>query len=198
MLTTTANAPNAALMWSISQIADRDQVSKPTVSIHVKRLVERHGLRVERDGQGRVARVNVAEYDSLRNRFADPSKAQTHSAPEPLYEPKDSYDEALRLKTLYEAERRRIELAQLKGKLVEVSDVADALDRAGVLAKEALGEIEEAADEIAAALAHDGVRGVRAALKRLSDEVARRQTAAFAAEADRLRAAIHDDEREAA
>lgn len=197
MLTASANGANDAPMWSISQIAERDRVSKPTVSIHVKRLVERHGLAVERDGRGRVARVNVAEYDVLRNRFADPSKAQAPEAlPGPLYEAKDSYDEALRRKTLYEAERRRIELDQLKGKLIGSGDVADALDRACNVSKEALGDIEEATDDLAAAFNRDGVRGLRAALRRLGDQVAKRQTEAFSTEARRLRDAIHDDVRE--
>lgn len=191
MLTPSANEPNAALMLSISQIADRDQVSKPTVSLHVKRLVDRHGLFVERDGQGRVARVNVAQYDVLRNRFADPSKAQAPVAP--ASPQVDSYDEALRRKTLYEAERRRMELEQLKGRLIPVDALADALDRAAEVAKEALAAFEDAADDIAAAVSRDGVRGVRAELKRLRHELTTRQMDAFAGEARRLRAEIRDD-----
>jgi DNA-binding transcriptional ArsR family regulator len=54
-------APPRAIMLSIGDIAQRDGVSKPAVSRKVKQLVEQHGLTVERDGQERVARVNVAE-----------------------------------------------------------------------------------------------------------------------------------------
>jgi hypothetical protein len=53
-------------MWSIADVAARDGVSKPTVSIRVKRSVERQGLTVERESQGRVMTFNVAEYDALR------------------------------------------------------------------------------------------------------------------------------------
>ena len=62
-------------MWLIYRIADRDQVSEPTVSNHVKRLFERHGLNVTRDHLGRVSLVNVVQYDGLREQFGDASKA---------------------------------------------------------------------------------------------------------------------------
>ena len=94
-------APPRAVMLSIGEIAARDGVSKPAVSRKVGQLVERHGLTVERDGQGRVARVNVAEYDHLRGRFDDPSKVQAPAAPIPsaTQKPGETYDEALRQRT---------------------------------------------------------------------------------------------------
>ena len=129
------NAPRT-VMWSIAEIAARDGVSKPTVSVRVKRFVEQHGLAVERDEQGRVARLNVAEYDALRGQYADPSKMQAappSAASTPARDDirsSESYDEALRQKTWLETERRRIELDQIKGRLVDAAAIADGYDRA--------------------------------------------------------------------
>lgn len=193
MLTEAANEANAAVMLSIAQIAERDRVSKPTVSNHVKRLVEKHGLRVERDGQGRVARLNVAEYDALRNRFADPSKVQAPAAERGSAYGDDSYDEALRRKTFYEAEKRRLELDQLRGRMIDATGVADALDRASDAAKEPLAALEDYADDVAAAVARDGARGARAELVRIGAAIIASQFAAFEAEAKKLRASIREE-----
>ena len=67
--------PPRTVMWTIKQIAARDSVSKQAVSRKVGELVGL-GLTVDRDGMGRVAAVNVVEYDRLRGRTDDPSKAQ--------------------------------------------------------------------------------------------------------------------------
>ena len=99
------NGPKAVLL-SIRQLADRDGVSVPTISAKVKRLVEKHGLAVERDHLGRVSAVNAAEFDHWLGRYSDPSKAQAQ-APErrSIVADGETYDEALRLKTWHEAER---------------------------------------------------------------------------------------------
>jgi len=121
-------APPRAVMLSIGEIATRDGVSKPAVSRKVGQLVERHGLAVERDAQGRVARVNVAEYDHLRGRVDDPSKAQAPAAPiaPAVQTPGETYDEALRQRTWTEAERARLKLEEERRQLVRVDEVADA------------------------------------------------------------------------
>src|SRR5947209_8659504 len=82
MDTNTANTPPPAVMMSIAEIAARDGVSKPTVSIKVKGLVADHGLMVDRDGRGRVAKVNVAQYDHLREKYGDAHRAQTEKKSE--------------------------------------------------------------------------------------------------------------------
>lgn len=167
-----------AVMWTIQQIAERDGVSKQAVSKQVARLVERHGLAVERDAQGRVAAVNVAEYDHLRGRFGDPSKAQAPRpiAPAPPSETvspvasSESYDEALRQKTWHEAEQKRLALAQAKGELIQVGELEDAIAPLSDALIAVFDDLVSCADEIANALTRGGLQQLRAALKKIAAE----------------------------
>lgn len=186
-------------MWSIAEIAVRDGVSKPTVSVRVKRFVEQHGLTVERDEQGRVARVNVAQYDTLRGNYSDPSKAQAPTptqtgAPDAVdIRSSESYDEALRQKTWLETERRRIELDQIKGRLVEASIVAEGYDKAASVIQDVLNALEDMADDLAAVVGREGARGLAPALRKLGVELQGKICAALRVEANALRAGISDD-----
>lgn len=173
MLTATPNDVNAtpprAVMMSIAEIAARDGVSKAAVSRKVKQLAEKHGLTVERDGQGRVAAVNVAEYDELRGRFGDPSKAQAPAAAAaPSTQAKsETYDEALRQKTWIEAERARIRLSQEKGELVEAAALGAALGECGGKISRVVDRLLGRCDDMTAAVAKDGVRGLRVLMKKI-------------------------------
>ncbi|MEX0745689.1 MAG: hypothetical protein WD118_08805 [Phycisphaeraceae bacterium] len=175
MLTEAATPVNAprTVMLSIAALAERDRVSKPAVSRKVKQLVEKHGLAVERDDQGRVAAVNAAEYDHLRGRFGDPSKAQAPAAKGSATGPtpeNESYDEALRQKTWHDAERARIALDELKGKLVRLEALTEGLRlTAGEIAA-VIDRLPNAADELAAAVARDGTHGLRVMLKQLAKD----------------------------
>ena len=169
MLTEAANgakSPPRAVMMSVAEISRRDGVSKPTVSNHVKRLVERHGLTVERDGQGRVARVNVAEYDHLRGVVGDPSKAQAQRPTAPPPQPaSESYDEALRQKTWHQAEQLRLQMEALKGRLVEVEQIEIAISTIMEEIARVIDRLPNLADDLAAAVAREGARGGRVLLR---------------------------------
>lgn len=156
-------------MWTVKQVADRDGVSKQAVSKKVKDLVERHGLAVERDGQGRVVALNVAEYDHLRGRYGDPSKVQAPRQMDAPPPPSESYDEALRQKTWHEAERRRIELEEMKGRLVPVAAVENIVAESGAAIASVIDRLPSSADDLAAAVARDGSHGLRVALKKLAN-----------------------------
>lgn len=154
-------------MLSVAELATRDQVSKPAVSRRVKQLRER-GLQVELDAQGRVAKINAAQYDELKSRFADPSKAQ---APAPRHVDEivsESYDEALRQKTWTEAERARLRLLEEQGKLVRVEQLADALAQAGEKIVRSVDLVLNDVDDLAAAVAKEGAAGLRIALKKIT------------------------------
>jgi predicted transcriptional regulator len=153
-----------ALLMTVSEIAERDGVSKQAVSKRVKGFIEQHGLAVELDGQGRVARVNVAQYDHLRDRHGDPSKDQRpdQAPPAPAA---DSYEEALRLKTHYEAVRRGLELDEHIGKLVRVDELVKAADEIGAKVAQVIGSLDDEAEKFAVALDRDGVHGLRVLLK---------------------------------
>jgi DNA-binding transcriptional ArsR family regulator len=161
-----ANSPPRAVMMSVAEIARRDGVSKPTVSVHIKRLVDRHGLTVERDGQGRVARVNVAEYDHLRGVVGDPSKAQAQRPPAPTPQPaSESYDEALRQKTWHQAEQLRLQMEAFKGRLVEVEQIEVAIGAITEEIARVIDRLPNLADDIAAAVAREGAHGGRVLLR---------------------------------
>lgn len=170
-------------MWTVSEVAARDGVSKQAVSKKVKALADKHGLSVERNGQGHVVRLNVAEYDHLRSRFGDPSKDQRPlfdgaagtlptgaKAAEPE-KPNESYDEALRQKTWHEAEKRRLELAELKGDLVRVAAVVDAVVRCNEEITRIVDRLPSATDDLAAAVARDGAHGLRVELRKLATRI---------------------------
>lgn len=174
MLTTGATDVNAAtpprtVMLSIADLAARDRVSRPAVSRRVKQLRE-IGLQVELDGQGRVALVHSVQYDELKGRVADPSKAQAPPAPQ-LQAPiptGETYDEALRQRTWTEAERSKLRLLEEQGKLLRVDELADALAQAGEKIVRAVDLILNDVDDLAGAVAKDGASGLRAALKKVA------------------------------
>jgi DNA-binding transcriptional ArsR family regulator len=174
---TAVDAPARAVMWSIGNIAERDHVSKQAVSKKISRLAAA-GLTIERDGQGRVLAVNVVEYDRLRGRMDDPAKAQAPAKVEaPSPEPDlESYGEAARQTKWLEAERRRLDLQELKGELVRAAKIAEAVDSAGQNIAGICDRLPNAADDIAVAMTRDGAHGVRTALKgiafRLRTEIA--------------------------
>lgn len=199
---TSVNAPSPrAVMLSIAAIARRDGVSRPAISRKVKQLVADHGLVVERDGQGRVAAVNVAQYDELRGRFGDPSKAQAPTRAPSAELPQslvvsETYDEALRQKTWIEAERSRMRLAQEKGELVEAAELAAALGECGGKITRVVDRLLGQCDDMAAAVGKDGVHGLRVLVKKivfqLKSEIAT-ELETVAAKADSVQTEEHEE-----
>jgi hypothetical protein len=174
MLTTGGDAVNSTLppaggvMWRIAEIAKRDGVSDAAVSKMVRRLVDRHELLVERDGRGRVASVNVAQYDELKARHGDPSKQQTTKPLGEHLSDGPNYDKALAEKTAYDAERSRIRLAVDIGELVKRDEVEQAMDDAGLRIGRALEQLGSQVDELAAAYESGGLQKLRIKLRDLA------------------------------
>lgn len=156
-------------MVTAAQVAERDGTSTKAVTKKVRALAEEHGLTVERDGRGRIARFHLVEYDHLRAKIADPSKAQGPRRSPPaltLVPAGESYDEALRQKTWHEAEKRRLELDELKRSLVPVAALVDATDACGEAINAIIDRLPNLAEELAAVVARDGAHGLRQALKK--------------------------------
>lgn len=173
MLTTAGDAVNGGtpvggIMWRIADIARRDGVSDAAVSKMVRRLAEKHALKVERDGRGRVSAVNVAHYDELRAQFADPSKQQAPHKPPPEQFEGANYDKALAEKTTYDAERSRLRLAAEVGELVKKDEIERAMDDAGLRIGRALDQLGTQVDELAAAYDSGGLQGLRIKLRDLA------------------------------
>ncbi len=174
MLTTEGqpvNAPPAAVMRTIGQIAEAEKVSTAAVSRMVKRLRKQHGLMVALDARGHVTGVNVAQYEELRGKHGDPSKAQAPKSGQETEATNDSYDEALRIRTWVEAERAKLKLAAEQGLYVPVDQLSEALTLAAEEIVRRLDVLPNAADDLAAALSQEGVRGLRIALKKIGVEL---------------------------
>ena len=162
--------PPRAVMWTVSEVAARDLVSKQAVSKKVGLLVD-IGLTVERDEKGRVKKLNVVEYDRLRGRTDDPSKAQAPDRAPAGAKPvddEDSYKEALRTKTWHESERLRLDLEERRGQLVRVDSVTDAVVACATSITAIVDRLPNVADDLVAAVSREGVHGVRVALKQLA------------------------------
>lgn len=169
------DATPAAVMWSVSQIAERDKISKQAVSKKVKALAADHGLQVTRDGRKRITAINVAHYDLLRERTDDPSKAQrppaaSENAPATI-PAGETYDDARRTKTWLEVERERISLGIQRGELVQRADVAQAVSDVSIEIVRIVERLPTQSDDLAAVLGRDGLHGLRVALKKLSDKM---------------------------
>jgi hypothetical protein len=172
--------PPRAVMWTVSEVAARDGVTKQAVSKKVRELVEL-GLTIERDTRGFVGRLNVVEYDRLRGRTDDPSKAQAPgrrpdqaTAPAAQAKPPgedESYKEALRTKTWHESERLRLDLEERRGTLVRVDAVTDAVVTCASSITAIVDRLPNAADDLVAAVSREGVYGVRVALKQLASKL---------------------------
>ncbi len=168
------------LHWPMARIADRDGVSRQSVSKMVARLATHHGLRVIRTPQGHVQSVDVAHYDHLRAMYADPSKGQRPALqPPPAVAPADpapprgdSYDEALRQKTWQEVERRRLDLEVARGRLINAEATRSALVTAGVRIADLLLRIESEAETVQAASNKDGIAGARRAMRAIAQRLA--------------------------
>jgi hypothetical protein len=162
----------SAVMWTISQVAERDAVSKQAVSKKVRALAEKHGLTVERNSRGHITRLNVAEYDHLRGRLDDPSKAQRPPPIAPAEAPRgETYEEALRQKTWTEAERSRLNLAEQKRDLVRVAAIGQAAQQCAESIVAIIDRLPTAADDLAEAVARDGVHGLRVSLKGIAQRM---------------------------
>lgn len=196
---TGANGPRT-VMLSIAEIALRDGVSKPTVSRKVKNLVEKHGLSVERDHQGRVAAVNAAEFDHLRGRFGDPSKTQAQrpalfqdQTPQSL----ESYDEAIRQKTWLDTEIKRLELAEQRGDVLRRKTVDEGLNRSGQEILRSLNRFSNNVERMGAAYEKGNIQGLRVVVNNLITEVREEMAKSLQSAAESEPATENDEPAEA-
>lgn len=180
-------------MLTASAIAERHGVTKQAVSRRVARLVEQHGLRVERDGQGRIVGVDVAQYETLIEGVGDTSKvpdaAPTRLAP---HADPNSLDEARRQNAWITARRAEIELARARGELVRLDRVTDAIDVAGAEIAAILDRLPHLADDLVVSMTAGGVAAVRKTLADTALEIRRETARSLAAVASS--APLQDDE----
>lgn len=160
-----------------SEIASHKGVSRQAISKRAKRLIA-DGL-IDVDSAGRIS---LAQWDKAVGQTTDPSRflalEMAHSDAREAKESTDSSQESLdpsynRAKARaahYDAERKEIELRQLKGRLVDIDDLTNAMqDCAGKLVR-VIDRLPSRADDLAAAYAREGVQGLRHVLKLVAEE----------------------------
>lgn len=156
------------VMWSISQIAERDGISKQAVSKVVQAQIAQHDVPVERDSRGRVSKVSLAHYDHHRGLFTNPAKmAAPRQAPAaPGFEARgDSFDEARRQNEWLKVEREKLAQALERKQLVRADLLTMALEIAGREIQSIVARLPNKADDLALAGAKEGVHGVRIGLR---------------------------------
>lgn len=166
-------------MWSIGQIADRDGVSKPAVSKAVRAMLEaRPETPHELDGRGRVRLISVADYDHYRGRHVNPAKAKAElrretggSAPAPLLDSSDSFDEARRQGEWLKVRRQRLEHDEEIGLLVRKDRLTEALSRVGREVQAIVNRLPNRSDDLALAVSKEGVHGARVALRTIAFDI---------------------------
>lgn len=168
-------------LWlTISELAARKGVAKPTISVKVSRL-EALGQIQTRPGKGKTKLVNLAQYDAAvgettdlaRERGAQTKREQEPRQPEtpsgnagdPIY----TREQARRM--AYQADREKIALGESLEKLVPVDRVAEVTRRLFEPVLRRLDRLESRAGDAAAAVGRDGTNGARQFLKALKIEI---------------------------
>ncbi|MEP9378398.1 hypothetical protein ABLE91_16905 [Aquabacter sp. CN5-332] len=188
------------VMWSVSQIAERDGISKQAVSKVVQGLIAQHGVPVERDTRGRVARISLAHYDHHRGQFSNPAKVVASRPSPPIggdVPRGDSFEEARRQNEWLKVEREKLDQAKERKQLVRVDLMSVALERAGREIQAIIARLPNQADDVALAGAKEGVHGVRLKLRDVAFELnssVADAMAALAAEAPASDPALSDED----
>lgn len=166
------------VMWTVSQIAARDNVSKAAVSKTIKRMLEsRDDVPVERGSQGQVSRVSLAHYDHFRQRHINPAKAgapirptEQQSPSRPL-NPDESFEEARRQSEWLKVGREQIRHKEECGELLRRDKIVEAVKEAGLKQQAIIRRLQNKADDIALAVSKEGVHGARVALRNIAFEL---------------------------
>lgn len=180
----TLPAGSDGLWVSISDLAARKNVTKQTISGRVAKLVDQ-GLLSTRPGKGKSKLVNLAEYDRVVGEVSDlakeqgaQTKAATGDAAVVGRDPTFTREQTRRAG--YEAELKRLDLEERLGRLRAVDDIVAATVACGEAAVRAIESMTLRADEMASAVAKDGVAGARAVLKTMQFELRQKLEQAFA------------------
>ncbi len=178
----TTPAAAEGLWVSVSALAGLKNVTKQTVSEKVARLVADGKIEV-RPGKGKAKLINVAAYDRALGETTDLAReqgAQTRRDADPAASPRDpTFTKHQADRAGYEAELKRLDLEERLGRLRTVADIEDAAVKCGETVVRLIEQLVLSADEIAAAVAKDGVTGARASLKTIQFELRTKIAEAF-------------------
>lgn len=174
----TQGAGRDGLWVSVSDLAARKGVTKQTIAEKVARL-EAQGLLSTRPGKGRAKLVNLAEFDRAIGETGDAiremaaASARSPAAPTPVVpdgaDPILAKEQARRV--AYQADLAKLDLDERLGKLLPVEHVTAAMLRCAEALTRALEQMPTRADDLAAAVAKEGVTGARAFLRAMGRDM---------------------------
>lgn len=164
------------ITWSISEIAERDKVSRQAVSKQIRRLVElQPDTPTVLDARGRIVGVSIAHYDQHRERFVDPARAERFIQPAektsstPLAA--DSFEEARRRSEWMKVSRESLRHQEEVSQLVRTDKIRESVKVIGAEIKTTIARLPNSADDLALAISREGVHGARAALRKIAFEL---------------------------
>lgn len=189
------------IMATPAQVAARDRVTKQAVTKLVRRLVDEHGLPVERDGRERIVRFSLAHYDHFRGQFASSEKvasARSTGDAEPAApgsgkggDSSTSRDEALRQEAWLKVTREKLRRQEEIGQLVRADRLREALTVSGREIQSQISRLQNKADDMALAVSREGAHGLRVLLRQIAFDLNSEIADRLAAIVDR--AAEHDE-----
>ena len=175
----TSNTGAPGLWLTVSELARARGVNRSTISRHASRLVE-IGVIETRPGARGTKLINVAAFDRAIGEVGDMAHAQApdlDDAPllaiaQPATETASAtYTREQAREKSYAADLKKLDLDERLGKLVTVESVQDGAVRLAETLVRQLDQMAGRADDIAAAVAKDGVQGARGALKTVAREI---------------------------
>ena len=175
----TVNGDVPGLWLNVSELARARGIDKAAVSRRVARLVEIGALETRPGARG-TKLINVAAFDRAIGEVGDLAHAQGPDLDDaPLLTPAQppaetasaTYTREQAREKSYAADLKKLDLDERLGKLVTVESVqAGAVRLAETLVRQ-IDQITGRADDIAAAVAKDGLQGARAALKTVARDI---------------------------
>ncbi|VVT15209.1 helix-turn-helix domain-containing protein [Hoeflea sp. EC-HK425] len=170
------------VMMTLSEIAERDGISRQAISKTVRELIAKHEIPVERDSRDRIVRVSVAHIDHYRGKFQNPAKVMASRPSVSGEKPKrgdttasetdaDSFEEARRRNEWLRYSRLKLEHDEACGKLIRAELVEAALDSLGREAQALVARLPNHADDLSVPFAKEGVHGLRLALREVAHKI---------------------------
>ncbi|MER9278734.1 winged helix-turn-helix domain-containing protein [Mesorhizobium sp. M0522] len=166
MTTLQSDAAAKGVWISISDLAKRKNISRQSAKERVDRLVSK-GL-IETRPEGRSRMIDLAAYDRAVGEVGDAyreTSAETKKEPAPAHKPlRDAQTE----RAQYEARLKALDLAERQGKILPIKGdhgIENALTIAGVIIAREIDRFMTVVDDIAVAVAKEGVIGAKRVMK---------------------------------
>lgn len=160
---------DGAIWVTLAELAKRKGVTRPTIGEKVKRLRDK-GL-LETRKQGRNVLVNAAAYDLAVGEAGDAVKETAAATVAQAQTKSPALRDAQTDLAMYNAELARMKVEQRAGKLIDASDLADALSLIFSAAAGVVHDLGSYSDRIKKAHEENPFNGMSKELKKIANEL---------------------------